>query len=260
MTKPLTSQQEPIRHHGGLNERQQRFVLEYLVDLNATKAAIRAGYSERTAGSQGFDLLKKPEIQLALAQARHEQQERTQISADRVINEAWAILTADPRELVDVKVGCCRNCYGEGFKYQRTVGEFNHDRERWAEANKEPEAFDEKGGIGYDPLRAPNGECPECGGDGAPRVVIKDTRTLSPGALALYAGAKHGKNGIEVMLHDKGVFAEKLFKHLGLYEQHNRQKVDPLGEALRKVSADKAEQLLLALASVRAGRKGSGAG
>lgn len=250
---------EPIRHHGTLNERQQRFVLEYLVDLNATKAAMRAGYSARTAGSQGFDLLKKPEIQQALAQARHEQQERTHINADRVIAEAWAIFTADPRELVEVKVGCCRHCYGEGFKHQRTVAEFNHDRERWAEANKPPEEFDEKGGIGYDPLRAPNDECPECGGDGSARVVLKDTRTLSPAALALYAGAKEGKNGIEVQMHDKGAFAEKLFKHLGLYERHNRQKDDPLGLLLRKVSGDKAARMLEALQDLRAKRKGRGA-
>lgn len=45
-----------------LNDKQRRFVDEYLVDLNATQAAIRAGYSPKTAGSQAFDLLKKPEI------------------------------------------------------------------------------------------------------------------------------------------------------------------------------------------------------
>ncbi len=46
-----------------LNDKQRRFVGEYLIDLNATQAAIRAGYSEKTAGQQAFDLLKKPEIQ-----------------------------------------------------------------------------------------------------------------------------------------------------------------------------------------------------
>ena len=50
----------------GLSAKQQRFVDEYLVDLNATQAAIRAGYSEKTAGAQGFDLLKKPEIEAPL--------------------------------------------------------------------------------------------------------------------------------------------------------------------------------------------------
>lgn len=55
---------------GGMNERQRAFVREYLADFNATQAAIRAGYSKTSAYSQASDLLRKPEIQRALAQAR----------------------------------------------------------------------------------------------------------------------------------------------------------------------------------------------
>ena len=46
-----------------LTPKQQRFVEEYLIDLNATQSAIRAGYSEKTAYSVGHENLKKPEIQ-----------------------------------------------------------------------------------------------------------------------------------------------------------------------------------------------------
>ena len=53
-----------------MTPKQEAFVREYLIDLNATQAAIRAGYSERTAGSQSFDLLQKPEIQAAIAAGR----------------------------------------------------------------------------------------------------------------------------------------------------------------------------------------------
>lgn len=70
-----------------LNFQQQRFVAEYLVDLNATQAAIRAGYSEKTAGSQGHDLLKKPEIAQAITDAQAERIERTNVTADRVLQE-----------------------------------------------------------------------------------------------------------------------------------------------------------------------------
>jgi phage terminase small subunit len=52
-----------------MTDKQQRFVDEYLVDLNATQAAIRAGYSKKTAGAQGHDLLKKIEIQNAVRAA-----------------------------------------------------------------------------------------------------------------------------------------------------------------------------------------------
>ena len=54
-----------------LTPKQARFVAEYLNDLNATQAAIRAGYSKRSACSQAFDLLRKPEIAAAV-QARRE--------------------------------------------------------------------------------------------------------------------------------------------------------------------------------------------
>jgi len=219
-----------------LTEKQQRFVDEYLVDLNATQAAIRAGYSAATANEQGAQLLAKLSIQTAVAAGRKAQQERTQISADRVVTEAWNIVTADPRELVEVKVGCCRHCWGEGHKYQRTLAEYNRERELHRAEGKPDEEWEEKGGIGFDPLKDPHPSCPDCSGDGHARTTLKDTRYLSPQALALYAGAKQGKYGIEVMMHDKGVFAEKLFKHLGLYERDNQQKTDPLATLLHAIA------------------------
>ena len=71
-----------------LTDKQEIFVAEYLIHLNATQAAIRAGYSKKTAGSQAFDLLKKPEIQEALSNAKAERSERTKIDADYVLTQA----------------------------------------------------------------------------------------------------------------------------------------------------------------------------
>lgn len=68
-----------------LNPRQQRFVAEYLVDLNATQAAIRAGYSKRTARSVGSENLAKPDIAAALAEAMTEKVETIEISSDLVL-------------------------------------------------------------------------------------------------------------------------------------------------------------------------------
>lgn len=229
----------PMRdaHHSRLTVKQQRFVDEYLIDCNATQAAIRAGYSKATANEQAGRLLVNVSVQASISIARQEQQKRTQISADRVVTEAWNIATADARELVEVKVGCCRHCHGEGHKWQRTVLEMNYDVEEWASAGKDLNEFDHQGGIGYTPLKAPHPTCPECFGDGQGRVVLKDTRTLSPAALALYAGAKHGKHGIEVQVHDKAAAMEKLFKHLGLYEKDNDQKTDPFKAMLLRIAS-----------------------
>lgn len=228
-----------VRSDPKLTRKQLRFVEEYLVDLNGTQAAIRAGYSAKTAQEQSSRLLSNVMVRKAVSAARKDQQERTEITADRVLREAWNILTADARELVQVKVGCCRHCWGEGHRYQRTVAEYNHDHAEWLakqSAGKAQEDFEEQGGIGYNPLRPPHPECPECCGDGCSRVVLADTRKISPAAAALYAGAEQTKYGLKVVMHDKVAAMEKLFKHLGLYEKDNEQKTDPLTELLHKIA------------------------
>jgi phage terminase small subunit len=70
-----------------LTAKQQRFVDEYLIDLNATQAAIRAGYSEKTAYSIGNENLSKPEIAKAIEGAQIALAKRTEITADRVLTE-----------------------------------------------------------------------------------------------------------------------------------------------------------------------------
>lgn len=71
-----------------MTPKQQRFVDEYLIDLNATQAAIRAGYSPGTAYSIGNENLSKPEIADAIATAAAARAERTQIDADYVLRQA----------------------------------------------------------------------------------------------------------------------------------------------------------------------------
>ena len=70
-----------------LNDRQQRFVDEYLIDLNGTQAAIRAGYSAKTARQIGQKLLTKVDIQQAISAAQAARQERTELTADEVIRD-----------------------------------------------------------------------------------------------------------------------------------------------------------------------------
>lgn len=70
-----------------LTAKQQCFVEEYIVDLNATQAAIRAGYSKSTAAEIGFENLRKPQIAEAIAKLQADRSSRTQITADRVLTE-----------------------------------------------------------------------------------------------------------------------------------------------------------------------------
>ena len=70
-----------------LTERQKRFCDEYLIDLNATQAAIRAGYSKKTAKVMGSENLTKPDIAARIEKRRAAQIKRTEITADRVLLE-----------------------------------------------------------------------------------------------------------------------------------------------------------------------------
>ena len=87
----------------GLTPKQAAFVAEYLIDLNATQAAIRAGYSAKTAHSVGAENLTKPEIAAALAVAQQERAERTEITQDRVLEEYAKLAFLDPRRFYDAE-------------------------------------------------------------------------------------------------------------------------------------------------------------
>lgn len=69
-----------------LTPKQQRFVEEYLIDLNATQAAIRSGYSEKTAAAIGAENLIKPNIAKAIQEAQESLSNKTQLTVDMVVN------------------------------------------------------------------------------------------------------------------------------------------------------------------------------
>jgi phage terminase small subunit len=85
-----------------LNPRQHLFVHEYLVDPNATHAAIKAGYSKKTAYSQGQRLLKHVEVAAQIATARKKREARTEITQARVLEELAIIAFSDLRNHVDI--------------------------------------------------------------------------------------------------------------------------------------------------------------
>ncbi len=88
-----------------LTAKQARFVEEYLIDLNATQAAIRAGYSEKTAAAVGHENLRKPKIADAIASAQRERSDRTQIDADWVLKRLAGEADADLADLYDATGG-----------------------------------------------------------------------------------------------------------------------------------------------------------
>lgn len=212
----------------GLTPKQKRFADEYLIDSNGTQAAIRAGYSPKTANEQASQLLAKLNIKEYVARRSAELAEKTGLTAELVRQQWLSVLSADVNEIMEFRRTCCRYCYGKDFRYQRTAGEMERDRDRYqielAKAlDKDPSAefapFDEKGGVGFYATKEPNPECPECCGEGIGDVFFKDTRKLSPAAKELYAGAKIGKDGIEVKTHSKDGTREVVARHLKMFDE-----------------------------------------
>ena len=100
-----------------LTPKQARFVEEYLLDLNATAAAKRAGYSERTAYAQGQRLLKHVEIAAAIQKAQEARSERTKIDQDWVIERLVGVYEAS----MGARPVCDKNGEEKGFTFNPTA-------------------------------------------------------------------------------------------------------------------------------------------
>lgn len=83
-----------------LTPKQARFVEEYLIDMNATQAAVRAGYSARTAHVIGAENLTKPEIRDAVDAAKAERSARTNITQDMILTELAKVGFSDLRKIL----------------------------------------------------------------------------------------------------------------------------------------------------------------
>jgi len=219
------SDQEPI-----LNDRQALFVKYYLISLNATQAAIQAGYSPDTARQMGAENLTKPSIVAAIAKEQKKVIDKLDVDAEKALRLLVGQAVADPRELSEHVIDACRFCWGEGNMYQRTANEMAADRERFEEKlnklldgdEKDREramqmgTFDEKGGIGFDPRKGPNPDCMECFGRGIGKTIFKDTRFLSESGVILYAGTKTTKDGTQILTNSQDAARANVAKHFGL--------------------------------------------
>ena len=204
-----------------LNFREQRFVDALVADPSCTQtdAAIRAGYSVKTAKQTGSELMARPHIKAAVTAARSGMADKAQLDGAAVLARWWAVANADVNAVVSHRRTACRFCHGEDFRYQRTPNEMRRDRAKWEDQPVRGRApFDEEGGIGYDRRKPPHPECPECFGEGTAEVFIADTRRLSGEASLLYAGIKETKDGVEVKLRDPEAALRDIARHLGMFE------------------------------------------
>ena len=210
-----------------LTDMQEAFVREYMVDWNGTKAAIRAGYSPKSASGIAYQLLQKTPIRDAIQALASVRARRLGIDADGVMMMWAAIIELDANELSQLRRVCCPYCHGENHDRQYTPSglesaRLKHERERQrrlkADQNDDIGDFPEYEGEWYDKRLPPAPDCPECHGEGVEEVWFADTRHLSPAARLAYSGVKVGRDGIEVLTMSKEKAADNLARALGLFK------------------------------------------
>ncbi|MDE5801887.1 MAG: terminase small subunit [Lachnospiraceae bacterium] len=180
-----------------LTDRQRRFVGEYLIDLNATQAAIRAGYSRRNADKIGSELLGKTGVSRAVRRAMEARAQRTGIKQDRVIRELAAVAFSDVSDYARVV---------EKQAVHTTAG------------GRQIPLFDSRG----EPVIIQDVE-----------LVLTDS--LTPDQKRVISGIRKGKYGVEVTLCDKLRALELLGRHLGMFS--DRVEVPGLNVEMSKMDA-----------------------
>ena len=209
-----------------LNGKQLCFVREYLVDLNATQAAIRAGYSSNGAQVQGARLLTNAMVAAEIKKGMAEREKRTDITQDKVLRRWWDIAMADASELTALHYRCCRHCHGINHERQwKDEAEFERAKAEAKANDTSPPNND--GGYGYNPTRDPAPGCPKCFGEGTMHVHLADTRKLSQAGRMLFDGVKETKFGIEIKVQDRGKALENVARHLGMFNDNLTLKGDP---------------------------------
>lgn len=237
-----------------MNLMQTRFVDEYVIDGNATQAAIRAGYSEKSAYAQGHELLKHREVITAIEQKKAELAQIAQVNALWVLKQWVEIATANPNDLVKHIRTCCRFCWGIAHQYQWTEAGYLAEVNRCLRLKLEPP--DGMGGFGFQINREPHSECPECGGRGLEQTVVADTRYLTGPAARLYGGVQRTKDGIKVIMRDQDGALLNIAKYLGMLVE-KKELSGPGGGPLPLVNLkaeDLTDEQLLAL--IEAGSNG----
>ncbi|WP_207953228.1 terminase small subunit [Paenibacillus agricola] len=185
-TKPKRPEPPPEPELDKLPEKWQLFVMEYQKDFNATRAAMAAGYSKRTAYSIGWELLRKPDIQAANQRYRESMTGELGLSVQRVVLEYMKIAFADPGDIIDFGVS----------------NEIRMDSE--GQPILHPET--------YEPLTYKS-----------QFVTLRNSDEIDG---SLISEIKQGKDGVSIKLHDKMKALEALTRYMDVLPDHHRRMIE----------------------------------
>lgn len=235
MPRPKRTPSKPEGQSRPLSARQDQFCREYLLDLNATKAAIRAGYAPTSAPQHASKLLTDARIEARIEALRKERNERLNMTADDVVKALVSIVKADPRKLTKLCVGPCRYCWGIDHAYQwRTLREYE-DAQRKAEERQSKHMPTMEGGFGYNVTHKPNADCPECNGLGHRYTLFTPTDEIDGPEAVLFQGVKETRDGLQFVMADKGKALERLADHLGIYDKRDENAANAFTDMVKQL-------------------------
>ncbi|MED2007017.1 terminase small subunit [Brevibacillus borstelensis] len=201
-SKQVTEKSDPPpevdNEDGSLTDKQRLFVLEYLRDFNATRAAMAVGYSKKTAYAIGWENLRKPQIQAEIKRQKEAMVDDLGMSVQRIIAEYMKIAFADISEYVE---------FGQ----------------------QDVPMFTEEGAPIIDP---------ETGEQMTYKRNFVAFRSSEEVDGTLISEVKQGKDGVSVKLHDKMKALEKLEKYLGFMTDEQRLRVEKLKLELGSMRGD----------------------
>lgn len=222
-----------------LTLKQEKFCEVYAKTLNGGQSYKTAYDPEGRLESQVWyrracHLLKKPNVMARVEGLRKVASDRSAFGITEVLAKWVAIATADPNDLIQHRRLCCRYCYGVNHQYQW------HTTEEYALACAR--AFDRmkpappsSGGYGFNATLEAVATCPGCFGEGQENIYVADTRKLTGGAKALYAGLKKTREGVQILMRDQDDALRNIAKYLGMFKEQIEVK-NSFGKNLMSVS------------------------
>ncbi|WP_096246999.1 terminase small subunit [Escherichia coli] len=196
----------------GISDQQAKFAMLVAQGKKLVEAYRLAGYESEgnAAYVTASQLLRNPKVYRAISYFRNQYQKRYTADLDLLVSQLMAIVQADPNQLAQFRRVNCRYCWGENHLYQwRDIAEFDNAA---AQASRDGKPEPEYGGLGFVDNAIPNPDCPKCCGEGTGQLYMADTTLLDGDARQLYAGAKLGKFGVEILLEDKAAARRELIK------------------------------------------------
>lgn len=230
-TVPSPAAPKPLRG------KRARFVEEYLVDLNGTQAAVRAGYGEKNARFTAAELLAHPDVQAAVTAGRAAQSRRTEVDADRVIKELAKVAFSDIRDVLTwttVRVGLPS---GRGLPGRRVpigaadrpsgmaASQANQSESGCRPASDSPDQAEPGGDRRPADSQRTSGLNPG-GKSSFTSLALIPADALGPAGAAIAELAETAGGGLKVKLHSKLRALELLGRHFGVFEKAEAQPGD----------------------------------